>query len=251
MLSSAAMPGLARCWRRLAPALGLAIALWAPAGSAQAAPAKGKRLRSATPPTAPPPDGRKFMVGIDGAIIQASPIRAEVARLDPRFVGRSVAMGGLGLFGRYRPISLIGFDLGVHSGSLRYRDPDDDEAGSVSRDQVLIDAAVLLYLGRGEVAQFAVSSGLGGLYNRIGYDAGDGRNGRQTFGSAAFRLGAEAEFLVKRVAFVLSFRSYALLTDRDRVRGSGTLVESSGVDNAPVPTFATQLLGSAGIAFRF
>lgn len=247
------MLGLARCWRLCAPALGLALVLAGSAQTAEAAPArtKGRRFRSATPPTAPPPDGRKFMVGIDGTIVQASPIRAEVVRLDPRFVGRSVAMGGLGLFGRYRPISLIGFDLGAHSGSLRYRDPDDDDAGSVARDQVLIDAAVLLYLGRGEVAQFAVSSGLGGVYNRIGYAAADGREGRQTFGSAAFRLGAEAEFLVKRVAFVLSFRSYALLTDRDRVRGSGALVETSDVSRAPVPTFATQLLGSAGIAFRF
>jgi hypothetical protein len=200
---------------------------------------------------AKPPDGRAWMIGLEGVILQAPPLRSQVIHIDPRFVGRSVAMGGGGVFARYRPIQFIGFDVGAHTGSVRYRGQDSDNV--VSQDQVLLDAGVLLYLGRGDVAQFALSGGLGGQYSRIGYELESGLEGTQTFGSALFRLGAEAEFLVKRVAFVLSFRTYGVLTDRDNVSSKGALLQGDAGERAkaPVPTYQTYLLGSAGIAFRF
>jgi hypothetical protein len=198
-----------------------------------------------------PPDGRSWMIGLEGVILQAPPLRSSVVHIDPRFVGRSIAMGGGGVFARYRPIQFIGFDLGARTGSVRYRSQDSETV--VSQDQVLLDAGVLLYLGRGDVAQFAISGGLGGQYSRIGYEVESGLAGMQTFGSALFRLGAEAEFLVKRVAFVLSFRTYGVLTDRDSVRSRGDLLEGDAGERAkaPVPTAQTYLMGSAGIAFRF
>lgn len=200
---------------------------------------------------ADPPDGRAWMIGLEGVILQAPPLRSRVVHIDPRFVGRSIAMGGGGVFARYRPIQFIGFDLGARTGSVRYRGQDSETV--VSQDQVLVDAGVLLYLGRGDVAQFALSGGLGGQFNRIGYDVASGLEGSQIFGSALFRLGAEAEFLVKRVAFVLSFRTYGVLTDRDAVSNKGALLQGDTGERAraPVPTYQTYLLGSAGIAFRF
>jgi len=200
----------------------------------------GKR----THPLAPPPQGRKFMVGLEGVVFSAPPVQPEVIRLDPRFVGRSVALGGIGLFGRFRPISLLAVELGARSGSLRYNSTSTNNA--VSQDQVAIDAAALLYLARGNVAQFALSGGVGGMWNRVGYQE-RGESSRQTFGSVLFRVGGEAEFLLKRVAFTLAFRNYAILTFRDQVN-------NRGIDKdvpAPVSKFQSSLMGSIGIAFRF
>lgn len=207
--------------------------------------------RTNLPPTAKPVDGRRFMIGLEGVILSAPPIRSRVIYIDPRYPGRSVALGGVGLFGRFRPIALIGVDFSVHSGSVRYSNRDGND--SVSQDHVLFDAGVLLYLARGNVAQFAFSGGVGGMWTRVGYEQDGGGNGRHTFGSALFRVGGEAEFLVKRVAFVLSFRNYAMLTDRDAVVRRGSLVQADTPKNrvAPVATFQTMLLGSAGIAYRF
>src|SRR5690606_20166524 len=56
---------------------------------------------------------RRFMIGIEGVVMQTPPLRTEVVFLDPRFVGRGVAMGGLGLFGRFRARPLVGFDVNV------------------------------------------------------------------------------------------------------------------------------------------
>jgi hypothetical protein len=189
------------------------------------------------------------MVGIEGVVIQAPPLRPDIVYLDPRFVGRSVAMGGLGVFGRFRPNPYVGFDLGVRSGSLRYHNRDSND--QLAQDQVLADAGVLLYLGRGDVAQFALSGGLGGMYNRIGYDLGDRGEGVQTFGSGLVRIGAEAEFVVKRVAFILSFRSYGVFTDSSAARTRGAVFDQARDTEAPVAKLQTLLLGSAGIAYRF
>ncbi len=208
----------------------------------------GRRKNSGTEG---PPDGRKFSLGLEGAILTAPPLRTRVVYVDPRFVGRSMALGGLGVFGRYRPLSFIGFDVGVRSGSVRLRAEDNDT--TISSDQVMADAAVLLYLGRGQVSQFALSGGLGGLFHRVRYDLDSGKSGRQIFGAATFRLGAEAEFLVNRIAFVLSFRTYGVLTARGNTRNSGSLFEGRKGERlrAPVATFQTYLAGSAGIAYRF
>lgn len=207
--------------------------------------------RKSLKPQAPPPQGRKFMVGLEGVLLSSPPIQSRVIQIDPRFVGRSVALGGGGLFGRYRPISLLGVELGVRSGSLRYKSRNNED--TVSTDQILADVAALIYLGRGEVAQFALSGGIGGMWNRVGYERGTGEDGVHTFGSVLFRVGGEAEFLVKRVAFVLSFRNYAQLTNPNWVSRRGGLLSANTVANttAPVARFQTILVGSAGIAYRF
>jgi hypothetical protein len=196
-----------------------------------------------------PPDGRKWMIGLEGVVVQAPPLRPRALYLDPRFVGRSVAMGGVGLFGRFRPSPYLGLDLGVRSGSLRYQDRGSDD--QISQDQVMADAGVLLYLGRGDIAQFALSGGMGGMYNRIGYDLDGSRDGVQTFGSGLVRLGGEAEFILKRVAFILSFRTYAVFTDRSATRNRGSLFAATPGARAPVAVLQTLLVGTAGIAYRF
>ena len=207
-------------------------------------PAKPGRL-------AGPPDGRAFALGVEGTILTAPPLRTRVVYVDPRFVGRSTALGGLGVFGRYRPLSFIGFDANIRTGSLRLRAEDNDT--TISTDQVLADLGALLYLGRGKVSQFALSGGLGGQFQRVRYELDSGLRGSQSFGAFTIRVGAEAEFLVNRVAFVLSFRTYGVVTPRKNARSSGALFDGrSGEDTyAPVGTFQTYLAGSAGIAYRF
>ncbi len=198
-----------------------------------------------------PPDGRAFALGVEGSIITTPPLRPRVVHVDPRFVGRSTALGGLGVFGRYRPLSFIGFDANIRTGSLRLRAEEGDT--TISTDQVLADIGTLLYLGRGEVSQFAFSGGVGGLFHRVRYDLDSGIRGTQSFGAFTMRVGAEAEFLVNRIAFVLSFRTYGVVTPRSHARTSGQLFEGrSAADKAaPVATFSTYLAGSAGIAYRF
>lgn len=229
----------------------------APAGDAPASPepapspaAQRRRARFSAFAREGDPLKRRAMIGIGGVLMQAAPLRVRAVSLDPRDVGRSVALGGLGLFGRYRPKPIVGLDLEVRSGSVRYRRSDEDVG--VSQDQVLAEFGTGLYLGRGDVAQFALSAGLGGMYTLVRYDAGE-TTGSQAFGSAVFRLGAEAEFLLKRVAIVLSFRTYGVATARDRVRSRGALLEgASAADRrAPVASFATMLVGSLGLAYRF
>lgn len=207
-------------------------------------PAKPERL-------AGPPDGRAFALGVEGTILTAPPLRTRVVYVDPRFVGRSTALGGLGVFGRYRPLSFIGFDANIRTGSMRLRAQEDDT--TISTDQVLADLGALLYLGRGKVSQFALSGGLGGQFQRVRYELDSGLRGTQSFGAFTIRVGAEAEFLVNRVAFVLSFRTYGVVTPRKNARSSGALFNGrSGEDTyAPVAAFQTYLAGSAGIAYRF
>jgi len=189
------------------------------------------------------------MIGLAGVIMQAPPIRTEVVYLDPRDIGRSVAMGGVGLFARWRAKPIFGLEADVRSGSVRYGRSSEV---TVSQDQILADLAALLYLGRGDVAQFALSGGVGGMASIVRYGGSDDATGRQTWGSATFRVGAEAEFLFKRLALVLSFRAYGVAAVRSGVKNKGELLGRTG-DRvlAPAPSFATMLVGSAGIAYRF
>ena len=194
---------------------------------------------------------RRFLVGIEGVVMQAPPLRPSIVRVDPRFVGRTVALGGLGIFGRFRPMPIVAFDLSVRSGSLRLTDRDDDSV--IAQDHVLAEAGVLLFVARGDVAQFAFDGGVGGAFNRIGYDPEGGPSGRQIFGSGLVRVGGDVEFVLKRVAIVLSLRAYGVFTDRDNVDEKGELFEDApeALRKAPVPTMQTWLVGSAGVAYRF
>lgn len=198
-----------------------------------------------------PESKRKFMIGLAGVIMQAPPIRTKVIYLDPRDIGRSVAMGGVGVFARWRARPMFGLDLDVRSGSVRYGRSSDTV--SASQDQFLADLAALLYLGRGDVAQFALSGGIGGMASIVRYNGSDDKSGRQLWGSATFRVGAEAEFLFKRLALVLSFRAYGVAAGKSAVRNKGELLDRAAEDGAlaPAPKFATMLVGSAGIAYRF
>jgi hypothetical protein len=254
--------------------LGLALALAlsaasagasvsAPAAVAAAAPAAKPAAPAATEPSKGvgkgkqprrpwyregPESKRKFMIGLAGVIMQAPPIRTEVVYLDPRDIGRSVAMGGLGIFARWRAKPIFALDLDVRSGSVRYGRSSDV---AVSQDQFLADLAALIYLGRGDVAQFALSGGVGGMASIVRYEGSDDATGRQLWGSATFRVGAEAEFLFKRIALVLSFRAYGVMAGRAGVQNKGELVERAGNPLAPTAPFTTMLVGSAGIAYRF
>jgi hypothetical protein len=196
------------------------------------------------------PLARRTMIGMGGAFMQTSPLRVRALSIDPRDVGTTTSLGGLGVFARHRVRPLVGFDVDVRSGSIRYRREGEDTG--VSRDQFLAEAGVGLYLGRGDIFQLAASAGMGGIWNLVRYDAERG-TGRQSFGSFVARVGVEGEFLFKRIALVLSFRTYGVVTDRDRVRNRGALLDGASSDErqAPVPSFATMLVGFAGLAYRF
>lgn len=192
---------------------------------------------------APPLHARPWIIGVEAVVLETAPLRPDVVTLAGPRPRRSITMAGVGGFVRYMPIRFIGFDVGVHSASARYRS---NAAGeSVSHNQLLLDAGVLLYLGRGEIAQFALSGGAGGQLARVDYDFGESAQGVQRYGSALLRLGAEAEFHYKRFAFLMSARGYGVYTDRDRVRGDSEL------GRAPVTTLQAYILGSAGLAIRF
>jgi hypothetical protein len=196
---------------------------------------------------APPLHDRPWTLGLEAVVFETAPLRPGVVDLRRPKVGRSVTMAGVGAFLRYMPIRFIGIDVGLRSASGRYQGTQADEL--VSHDQLLVDGGVLLYLARGQVAQFGFSGGLGGSLSRVRYGFGGDPRGVQRFGSATFRVGAEAEFHYQRFAFIMSARGYGAYTDRDRVRADDALGEGGG--RAPVATFAVSILGSAGIAVRF
>lgn len=191
---------------------------------------------------------RRFLLGVEGVVMQAPPLRPDVVRFDPRFLGRSVSLGGLGLLGRLQLHPRIGIEVGVRSGSVRYAGRNDEDGPVVSQDQVMADVGVLLYVARGDIAQLAFDAGVGGMGTRVVYELE--REGTQLFGSGLVRVGADAEFLVKRIAFVLSVRSYGVITDRDRVSQRGALLEGK-TRLAPVATLQTYFVASGGIAYRF
>ncbi len=191
---------------------------------------------------------RRFILGIEGVVIQAPPLRPDVVRFDPRFIGRSVSLAGLGLLARLRVHPRIGVEATVRSGSVRYAGPESTDAGVVSHDQVMGDLGVLLFVARGELAHLAFDGGIGGMGTRVVYETS--REGSQLFGSGLVRVGADAEFLVKRIAFVISVRAYGVFTGIDRVRNRGALFADKTVP-APVPARQTYLVASGGIAYRF
>lgn len=191
---------------------------------------------------------RRFLLGVEGVVMQVPPLRPDIVRFDPRFLGRSASLGGLGLLGRLQLHPRIGIEAGVRSGSVRYAGRGDEDGPVVSQDQVMADVGVLLYVARGDIAQLAFDAGVGGMGTRVVYELE--REGTQLFGSGLVRVGADAELLVKRIAFVLSVRSYGVITDRDRVSQRGALLEGKTL-RAPVATLQTYLVASGGIAYRF
>lgn len=196
------------------------------------------------------PAKRRFLVGIAGVLMQVPPLRLRAVPIDARDVGRTVALGGLGLFGRFRPRPIVGLELDIRSGSVRYTRKDADV--SVRQDQLLVDVGALLYLGRGDVFQLALAGGVGGMATQVRYDAFEA-SGRQRYGAFTLRVGADAEFLLKRIAIILSFRTYGIVTDRDRATSRGAVLARTNDEGrrAPMATFSTMLSGSIGIAYRF
>ncbi len=245
----------------------LALAFVAPAGSAAVGDPPAETAAAAPPSEAsvpmrtrgprrglswsrandPVPE-RRFLLGLEGVVVQAPPLRPEIVRFDARFLGRSVSLGGLGILGRLQLHPHIALEATVRSGSVRYAGREDEEGPVVSQDQVMGDLGVLLYLARGDIAQLAFDAGVGGMGSRIVYESD--RKGTQMFGSGLVRVGADAEFLFERIAFVVSVRSYGVFTDRDRVSNRGALLEGKTL-LAPVPTLQTFLVASAGVAYRF
>jgi hypothetical protein len=106
-------------------ALGPAVAAEAGSASAPAPPDAGAARDPAADPTSEARGEarpRRFMIGLEAVGMQVPVLDSPIVDLDPRFTGRTVAMGGLGAFGRWRVVPLVGDDLGVRSGSVRYRD---------------------------------------------------------------------------------------------------------------------------------
>ncbi len=195
------------------------------------------------------PPRRRFMVGLEGLVVQAPALRSDAVRFDPRFIGRNVSLAGLGVLGRLRVHPRIAVEATVRSGSVRYAGRETDEQDDVvSQDQVMADLGVLLFVARGELAHLAFDAGIGGMGTRVKYELD--REGTQLFGSGLVRVGADVEFLVKRIAFVVSVRGYGAFTDRDRARNRGPLLQGKTL-RSPVPTLSTMLVGSAGVAYRF
>lgn len=230
-----------------------AVAADPPAAEATVSPeveagsASGRRGLSWSRADEPTPK-RRFLLGVEGVVIQAPPLRTEIVRFDPRFLGRSVSLGGLGLLGRLRVHPRIAVETTVRSGSVRYAGREDETGAVVSQDQVMADLGVLLYVARGDMVQLAFDAGLGGMGTRVVYELD--REGTQRFGSGLVRVGANAEFVFERIAFVVSVRSYGVFTDRDRVANRGALLEDK-VLRAPVAGLQTFLVATGGVGYRF
>lgn len=230
-----------------APLLGPALALCL--GTAQdPGPAPTTDVSASEQRAAPPPRRRRWLVGVEATALQVPVLRPTVVTLDPRSTGGSTPMGGAGIFGRFRPVPLVGVELSVRSASGRYKDEATSDVASTLL--LLSEASVYLYLARGEVAQFALDAGMGGIYNRTRYEVGD-QDGTQAWGSGFVRLGADAEFIVKRIAFVLALRGYGVFTDTSRVNNQGGLFSSAPDARAPVTTYQTYVSVTGGLAYRF
>ncbi len=236
------------------PVLVAVAGLWA-ASPARAAPGAGTDEAAATPsgrrpPHERPPRPRRFLVGLEGVVLQVPALRPRVVRLDPRFVGNSVALGGAGLFGRFRPVPRVGLDLSIRSGSVVYREQ--DRTKRASEDMLLVTFGTLLYLAEGERARLAADGGLGGQFHRIAYFSADGKS-VQRFGAFLVHVGLDAEFLLSRVAFVLSVRTYGVVSDDRAMATSGPLFEGATEEDRalPVARFQTYVAATAGVAYRF
>lgn len=209
---------------------------------------------SSPSPTEPAttPKVRRFMVGLEGVGMQVPALRSPVVDIDPRFTGHTVAMGGLGAFGRWRMVPLVGLDLGVRSGSVRYRDDASDANAVVSYDLLMAEAGLNLFVARGDIGHLGLEAGGGGMFNLIRYDVGDERSS-QAFGSGFVRAGVGAELLTRRVAFLFALRVYGVMTDTASAKNRGELFagQSKRALAAAVAPLQTFVVGSLGVAYRF
>lgn len=192
---------------------------------------------------------RRFMLGIEGLGLQVPALRPRITALDARYLGNSVTLGGVGLFGRWQVVPLVSLELGVRSGSLRYRSQGD----VISQDMVLAEAGALLYLVRGAVGHLALDGGAGGLMHAIRYELQGRPDGSQIVAAAVIHVGADLELRLRRLAFTASLRAYGVISDVARTRTRGALFDgvSEALRRAPVAVYQTYLLGSVGIAYRF
>ena len=224
----------------------LAAVLSASLGLA-AAPAHARTKIEERAPRAP--RERRFLLGIEGVGIMAPALRPRITSIDARYLGSSVTLGGVGVFGRFQAAPRIGLELGVRSGSLRYR----NKADVISQDMVLAELGVLLYVLRGKVGHFAVDAGGGGLFHAIRYELAGRPSGTQIVGGGLLHVGADLELRLRRIAFTASLRALGVVSDVARTRARGALFEgvAEPLRRAPVAVFQTYLLGSVGIAYRF
>lgn len=228
-------------------AAGLLAAALTPAPHALAAP---EATAVTAPETAPrKARTRRFMLGIEGLGLMVPALRPRITSLDARYLGNTVTLGGVGLVGRWQVVPRIALELGVRSGSLRYRNHND----VISQDMVLAEAGALLYLLRGEVGHLALDGGAGGLMHAIRYELHDRPDGAQIVGGLLLHIGVDLEIRLRRIAFTAALRSYGVVSDVARTGTRGALFDgvSEALRRAPVAVFQTYLLGSVGIAYRF
>lgn len=197
----------------------------------------------------PAPRERRFLLGIEGVGVMAPALRPRITSIDGRYLGGSVTLGGVGVVGRFQAVPRIGLELGVRSGSLRYR----NKADVISQDMVMAELGVLLYVLRGKVGHFAVDAGGGGMVHAIRYELAGRPSGTQLVGAGLVHIGADLELRLRRIAFTASLRALGVVTDVARTRTGGALFTgaSEALRRAPVAVFQTYLLGSVGIAYRF
>ena len=192
---------------------------------------------------------RRWSFGLQGVGMQVPVLDSPLARIDPRFVGRSVTMIGVGLQGRFTPVHLLSLEVGTWSGSVRYRDGD---RASVAHDVVLTDIGTVLWVWSSQAGRFGIDGGGGAGFNLARYDLQSGE-GRQRWASGFVRSGLDVEVLTRRVSFSFAVRFFGVMTDRRSVANRGeVLAGASGeAERAPVATFQTYVVGSAGVAYRF
>jgi hypothetical protein len=161
-------------------------------------------------------------------------------------------MGGLGAFGRWRVVPLVGLDLGVRSGSVRYRDDSPEAQIVVSHDLLIAEGGLSLFVARGDIGHLGLEAGGGGMFNLIRYDVGDERS-TQRFGSGFVRAGVGAELLTRRVAFLFALRVYGVMTDVGSAKNRGELFAGQPEQSrqAAVSPLQTFVVGSLGVAYRF
>ncbi|TPV97132.1 MAG: hypothetical protein B7733_00880 [Myxococcales bacterium FL481] len=193
------------------------------------------------------------MLGIEAVGIQTPPLRPRVVEIDPRTVSNTATLGGAGAFLRFRPTDIVGLDLTLRSGSLRYVDTRDDHRNVISQDLFVADVGTVLYLARGEMGSVGIDAGVGGVLNRVGYAIDDLDRSVQRFGSFVTRIGFDVELVTRRVAFVFTLRSLGVITPQNDASHDGPVFDSATREETKpaVPRFQTYVAAGAGVAYRF
>ncbi len=204
---------------------------------------------SSRPPSMfqPPDDSRRVLLGLELVGMQVPTLVPGVVRIDPRGIGRSATMIGLGALLRVRVHRMISLDVSARSGTLRFRDQSD----VVDHDRFMTEIGVLLDFVRTQSFRLGVDGGAGLSLDQIRYTI-DGDKSRQRWLTGLARIGLDIEFSTRRLSFLGAVRLVGAGATPSATANRGPLFRDETRD-APAPIDPLQLwiVGVFGVAYRF